>query len=366
MKVTGKLLLAFLSTTLVVLAASAFLRVERERALFEADMRKDDAAQAIALADGVELLVARGETDAARALVRRADEHATHLRARWVGLQDAVPPAERPLLAPREIGLLREDAPVHRRISGGPEGPALLTYRLVGAEAPGRGRTAIEIREPLAEERAFIRGSIVRSIASAGMLFAATGVMTAIAGGALLGRPLRSLRGKARRAASGDLSGPLRLGRRDELGELADELNGMCDRLAESRRTVDEAHAARIAALEQVRRADRLATVGQLAAGIAHEIGTPLGVVAGRARMIATGEEQGAEARESARVVEEQAKRIAAIVRQLLDFSRKRRPEKADVELSSLARGVIGLLEQMARKRGVTLILHETAPAAVS
>ncbi|NIP87093.1 MAG: histidine kinase, partial [Planctomycetales bacterium] len=45
----------------------------------------------------------------------------------------------------------------------------------------------------------------------------------------------------------------------------------------------------RIAALEQLRHADRLRTVGRLASGVAHELGTPLNVVGGRAGMIAGG-----------------------------------------------------------------------------
>jgi signal transduction histidine kinase len=186
-------------------------------------------------------------------------------------------------------------------------------------------------------------------------------LVTVLAGGVLLARPIRKLQRKARRAGSGDFSEPLLLRQKDELRDLAGELNGMCDRLAESRRAIEEAHAARIAALEQLRRADRLATVGQLAAGIAHEIGTPLGVVAGRAKMIASGQDEGTEARESARIVEEQAKRIAAIIRQLLDFSRKRAPEKADLDLVALSKGVVELLDQMAKKRGVALAIDDAS-----
>src|SRR5205085_2806995 len=76
--------------------------------------------------------------------------------------------------------------------------------------------------------------------------------------------------------------------------------------------------------IEQLRHADRLATVGQLASGVAHEHGTPLNVVTGRAQMIANGELAGAEVTESAMIIHEQGKRMAQIVRQLLDFARTR------------------------------------------
>jgi signal transduction histidine kinase len=75
----------------------------------------------------------------------------------------------------------------------------------------------------------------------------------------------------------------------DEIGDLATELNAMCEQLAEANRQLNAATEARIAALEQLRHADRLKTVGQLASGVAHELGTPLNVVSGRAKMIAQG-----------------------------------------------------------------------------
>lgn len=111
-----------------------------------------------------------------------------------------------------------------------------------------------------------------------------------------------------------------------------------------------------------MRRTDRLATVGQLAAGLAHEVGTPLGVIAGRAQMIASGEVVEREALDSARIVAEQAKRISGIVRQLLDFARKRPPEMTSVDLRALARSTAELLEPMARKQGVSVELAPEEP----
>src|SRR5204863_590761 len=124
---------------------------------------------------------------------------------------------------------------------------------------------------------------------------------------------------KARRVGTGDLSGPLHLRQRDELGELANEINLMCERLAEER-------GAREQATEQLRHADRLTTVGKLASGLAHELGTPLNVVRGRAKLIVDHEVEGKEVTDSARIVVEQAERMTALIRQLLDFARPRAP----------------------------------------
>jgi signal transduction histidine kinase len=96
-------------------------------------------------------------------------------------------------------------------------------------------------------------------------------------------------------------------------------------------------------------------TVGQLASGMAHELGTPLNVVSGRAQMIASGESTDAEAVESAGIIVEQSKRMTQLIRQLLDFARPQRSQKALVDLESVAQKTLRLLGPIAQKRGVAL-----------
>jgi len=170
-----------------------------------------------------------------------------------------------------------------------------------------------------------------------------------VLGMVFIGRPISRLAAKARRIGTGDLSGPLHLAQRDELGELATEINLMCDRLATEKD-------AREQATEQLRHADRLTTVGKLASGLAHELGTPLNVVSGRARLIADKEVEGEDAIKSARIVLEQSERMTSLIRQLLDFARPRAPQKAPVNLASLAIRVTELVGTIARKAKVTLV----------
>ena len=359
MKLTVKLLIVFTLATLGVLAVNTYLRIEREKRLFDEDMRKDALAHASTLAESVEVTVAlpRG-LERAKAVVQHASDVSPTLTMRWVSLEEGPTSLERPAVPLPDLDDVRNGKPLARSMPG--QGPGwLYTYVPVRAAVQGEGRTAVELEESLAEAQKFIHGTITSAVVSATCLFGVAALATGVFGAVFVGQPLRKLRLKARRAGLGDLSEPLYLHQRDELRDLAEELNAMCEHLAEARRKGDEEHAARIAALEQVRRSDRLATVGQLAAGVAHEMGTPLGVIAGRAKMIATGEARDDEARDNARIVAEQAQRIAAIIRQLLDFSRKRPPERAGVDVGPLAEGVVELLDQMARKRGVTLKTSE-------
>ena len=118
--------------------------------------------------------------------------------------------------------------------------------------------------------------------------------------------PRRVARGAAgacsrRRCARSGTAGRAAVGSagRDELGDLAEELNAV---------------GARLAARERLRHADRLKTVGQLASGVAHELGTPLNVISGRAQddrlgRSSTGDEAAGRTR---RIIAEQAARMTA------------------------------------------------------
>ena len=103
----------------------------------------------------------------------------------------------------------------------------------------------------------------------------------------------------------------------------------------------------------QLLRAEKLATVGVLAAGIAHEVGTPLGVVRGRAEMISAKVGPGHPAAESAAIIVDEIDRVARTIQQLLNFSRVSKAETGPVALATVTASVAELLEFEARSRKV-------------
>ncbi len=114
---------------------------------------------------------------------------------------------------------------------------------------------------------------------------------------------------------------------------------------------------ARQLAEHSLERADRLATVGSVAASLAHELGTPLAIISGRAKMMAAGSLEPTLISPSAKIIAEQADRMALILRQLMDFARRREPQKAEYDLRLLAAQTALLLDPMARKVGVALVV---------
>jgi two-component system sensor histidine kinase HydH len=119
----------------------------------------------------------------------------------------------------------------------------------------------------------------------------------------------------------------------------------------------------------QLLRAEKLATVGVLAAGIAHEVGTPLGVVRGRAEMLAAKPGSPGTQSESARIIVEEIDRISRTIQELLDFSRVSRTATTNaVLLDDITAKVVELLafEARTRKISVSVEIALTPPIAAN
>lgn len=119
-----------------------------------------------------------------------------------------------------------------------------------------------------------------------------------------------------------------------------------------------EKTSAHVATVDQLRHRDRLALVGQIASGLAHELGTPLNIIDGRARLMTEEDLSTAERSAHVRSILEQTERMTRIIRQLLDFARRRGPDVARVDVHELCRCVLELLRPLASKRAVDLVLH--------
>lgn len=120
---------------------------------------------------------------------------------------------------------------------------------------------------------------------------------------------------------------------------------------------VDRESQLRKEAINQLRHAERLSTVGRLAAGMAHELGTPLNVVSGRAGLIATEKLTPAETHRNAVAIGEQVDRMTKIIRHVLDFSRRGGLERTTTPLKPLCRDTLALVKAAATKAGVELEL---------
>jgi PAS domain S-box-containing protein len=95
---------------------------------------------------------------------------------------------------------------------------------------------------------------------------------------------------------------------------------------------------------EEVRHSDKLATAGQLASGIAHEIGTPLGIISGTAEYRMRELPEGTPVREDLEVIFSEARRIRGLINQLLDYARVQKIAPEPVSIFAVLDRVVGLL----------------------
>jgi signal transduction histidine kinase len=103
--------------------------------------------------------------------------------------------------------------------------------------------------------------------------------------------------------------------------------------------------------------------VGTFAAGIAHELGTQLAVIAGRAALIADGTVSGDAVPKCAESIVNQSAKVTKIIRGLLDFARRRSATMAPKNLAELVGETLALLEPMARKSNVDFDFRRTGEA---
>ena len=363
MRLSHKLSVAQFCLLSAILVTYALFQFSREVRLFEHDMIRDHHVTGVTLRATVVDLWRHGNLAQAPEMIADADTSQAGVDVRWVPLEpDGVlpgpPHALLPIIKGSWAGPLRRGEEVVRIEPGGGGSGVRATYIPVGID--GRVLGALRISESLAEERRFVRATILHILLTTTVIAGGGVLFSLFFGARWIVRPVDILVDQARRIGSGDLSPRASLRGHDEISVLAREMNQMADQLQDSRlRLVTESNA-RIVALDQLRHADRLATVGTLASGIAHELGTPLNVVTARARLIETGAVGVEEIADNARIIHEQGQRMIRIIRQLLDFSRKGGTRQmSTMDLRDAVRETMTLLGSYAAKRKIALQIDE-------
>ncbi len=270
-------------------------------------------------------------------------------------------------LIPEAPVLTRESS----QVIGSARGPALL---VIVPGAPGRGAALVVV--PLesggSEGAALVRlVALYTAVVAVALLFFAYAAMTR-----LVVKPIEDVSRAAGRVASGHRSFELRGQAPREISQLAESLRAMTERLMQEeealRAKVDELErTARElkAAQETVVRSERLASVGRLAAGVAHEIGNPIAALLGFEELLLSGDLSKEEERDFLRRMQKETERVSRVLRDLLDFAR---PGSASTEavgaadVAEVAAGVRALLspQKSLQKIDLQLAIPDELPLA--
>ena len=167
----------------------------------------------------------------------------------------------------------------------------------------------------------------------------------------VLVKPIKDLLRLTQKISDGDFSQKIEVTSGNEIGQLIGSFNRMIERLKENQESLENyleslesANKQLKQAQEELIRTEKLASIGRFAAGVAHEVGNPLGAILGYTGILQKEGMNYEEARDYLKRIEKEIERINRIVRELLDFARPSKFEIKDVEVNKILESTLSLL----------------------
>jgi signal transduction histidine kinase len=176
----------------------------------------------------------------------------------------------------------------------------------------------------------------------------------------VLVKPLKDLILLTQKIGAGDLSEKIEVTSKNEIGQLIESFNLMIARLKEKQEHLDNhltslelANKKLKQAQEELIRTEKLASIGRFAAGVAHEVGNPLGAILGYTSILERDGISQEESKDYLKRIEKEIERINRIVRELLDFVRPSQFEICDVEVNKVIENTLSLISHQKNFWGI-------------
>lgn len=184
----------------------------------------------------------------------------------------------------------------------------------------------------------------------------------------LISKPVRILRKGMKKVASGDLNYTVTIDTRDEMGELAGVFNTMTAELSKAKKEliewgsilekkVEEKTEEIRKAQAQLIRSAKLTSLGRMAAGVAHEINSPLTGIITFAHLLHERFKEGSQEKEDIEVIIEQANRCSTIIKELLSFSRATTVDKGPVNINDVLKSSLNMVRHKADFFNINIIM---------
>jgi two-component system NtrC family sensor kinase len=199
----------------------------------------------------------------------------------------------------------------------------------------------LDITMSLAAVDRSMRASQMRLLLFAVIAITAVSVIIYLLVKSLVLEPVRQIVAATHHVAKGELNYSIDLNKNDEIGELAKSFNNMTRQLSETQR--------------QLYQSDKLASIGRLAAGVAHEINNPLtGVLTYSSYLLKRASAQ-PEMKDDLEVIVRETKRCRDIVKGLLDFARQSPPEKRQIDINEVVGRTVRIVQNQLAMQHIKL-----------
>jgi two-component system NtrC family sensor kinase len=191
-----------------------------------------------------------------------------------------------------------------------------------------------------------------------------------------LAKPVKELETMARRVAAGERGVSITVDSKDELGDLAGEFNLMSTALAsreeeirelnrgleqkvlERTEELEEKNRILINTRQELVRVEKLAAIGELAAGVAHEINNPMAIIRGNTELVQVALPEDSPCQEEMGIISQQLSRVERIVANLLRFARKERKQLGRADINRI---LAEILRQVGHQIPLTAVVVTTS-----
>lgn len=242
------------------------------------------------------------------------------------------------------------------------EGAAQRYYRVEPiSSSTGEGIGAFLILEDFPFFTREFRGRMLQTILTILVLLVVLAVIVSAVIRQSITLPLRTVMHQIEAIGQGQFDHRFHLTRRDEIGRLAQEFDRMCARLEAAQNKLVAESEEKLRLERALHHSEKLAALGQLASRLAHEIGTPLNVIQGRAEQLLRRGTLAEKERAFISVIVAQIDRISGFIRQLLMLARRPEPQRRLIQLNDVVRRVWEVIGDRGNALGVEVALDLAA-----
>jgi len=217
----------------------------------------------------------------------------------------------------------------------------------------------LDITIPLASIDREISKNTIKMILFALLIILGISLMLSFLVKKFIAKPMSKLLEGTKKVAAGDLQNRIAISKKDEIGRVAQSFNQMIENLSKANdeimkwtktleHRVEERTEELKKAQSQLIQSEKMASLGMMAAGIAHEINNPLTTILLNSNLLLEDEECSKSYQEELEIISDEATRCGKIVKGLLDFARQSKPEKRLADINLVLNQTLAIIESQA------------------